>query len=249
MYSYISQFFGGALDPAWPHIVLITGTVVGGALVGLGVVLEAPKILSIPVAAVIVGVVIEAACTLLLFGFDEGISTSQQSQIAVATDRATDAGFDAALANNAAAEANEHAAQLESENLKLEAQIQPRRLTTDDIAKLKAAVTPFSNRQISVWSYGLDLEGRFLATQILSALNEAHVPTVDSIGHMLSSVVPRIGVIVTGPDDEPIAALLKALERLSPVRGPLPGGFTTYGPGQPPIVPAEIFVGIKPIKE
>ena len=48
---------------------------------GLGVILEAPKIFSIPVAAVFVGVVIEAACTLLLFGFDEGISGSQQAKI------------------------------------------------------------------------------------------------------------------------------------------------------------------------
>jgi hypothetical protein len=77
----MSQFFGGALDPTWPHIVLIAGTIVGGALVGLGVILEAPKIISIPVAAVFIGGVIEAACTLLLFGFDEGISGSQQSKI------------------------------------------------------------------------------------------------------------------------------------------------------------------------
>jgi hypothetical protein len=68
MCSYISQFFEGGLDPTWPHIVLIAGTIIGGALVGLGVILEASKIFSLPVAAVFVGVVIEAACTLLLFG-------------------------------------------------------------------------------------------------------------------------------------------------------------------------------------
>jgi hypothetical protein len=77
----MSQFFGGALDPTWPHAVLIAGSIIGGALVGLGVILEAPKILSIPVAAVFIGIVIEAACTLLLFGFDEGISGAQQSTI------------------------------------------------------------------------------------------------------------------------------------------------------------------------
>jgi hypothetical protein len=82
MYSYMSQFFGGALDPTWPHAILIAGTIIGGALVGLGVILEAPKIVSIPVAAVFIGVVIEAACTLLLFGFDEGITRSQQATIA-----------------------------------------------------------------------------------------------------------------------------------------------------------------------
>jgi hypothetical protein len=75
------QFFGGTLDPTWPHAVLIAGTIVGGVLVGIGVILEAPKIFSVPVAAVFVGIVIEAACTLLLFGFDEGISNAQQSKI------------------------------------------------------------------------------------------------------------------------------------------------------------------------
>jgi hypothetical protein len=82
MYSYASQFFGGSLDPTWPHVILIAGSIVGGALVGLGVILEAPKIFSVPVAAVFIGVIIEAACTLLLFGFDEGISQSQQNRIA-----------------------------------------------------------------------------------------------------------------------------------------------------------------------
>ena len=81
MYSYISQFFSGALDPTWPHAILIAGTIIGGALVGLGVILEAPKILSGPVAAVFLGVVIEAACTLLLFQFDEGITGKQKTDI------------------------------------------------------------------------------------------------------------------------------------------------------------------------
>ena len=77
----MSQFFSGTLDPAWPHAILIAGTIIGGALVGLGVILEAPKILSIAVAAVFLGVVIEAACTLLLFAFDEGITSKQKSDI------------------------------------------------------------------------------------------------------------------------------------------------------------------------
>jgi hypothetical protein len=81
MYSYITQFFSGTLDPFWPHAALIAGSIIGGALVGLGIILEAPKILSLPVAAVVVGVVIEAACTLLLFGFDEGTSDAQQRTI------------------------------------------------------------------------------------------------------------------------------------------------------------------------
>jgi hypothetical protein len=77
----MSQFFGGELAPTWPHAVLIAGTIIGGGLVGLGVILEAPKIISLPVAAVFLGVVIESACTLMLFGFDEGISSKQQDRL------------------------------------------------------------------------------------------------------------------------------------------------------------------------
>jgi len=145
--------------------------------------------------------------------------------------------------------------QLEASNLQLEIQIQPRRLAVADIAALKAAVKPFPNRQISVWSYGVDIEGRLLASQILSALNDAHVPIVDSIGHMVSSTTARIGVIITGPDDELVGALLAALKPLSPTKGSLnnPGSYSKSGIdmlyGGPNIVPAEIFVGIKPIKE
>jgi hypothetical protein len=155
----------------------------------------------------------------------------------------------------AGVEQKKEIAQLEASNLRLEAQIQPRRLTADDIGALKTAVKSFPNRQISVWSYGLDIEGRILASQILLALNEAHVPTVDSIGHMISSTTPRIGVIITGPDDELIDVLLAALKSLSPTRGSLnnPGAYSKTGVdmlyGGPNIVPAEIFVGIKPIKE
>jgi hypothetical protein len=138
-------------------------------------------------------------------------------------------------------------------NSKLEAEIQPRRLTADDIAALKAAATRFPNRAISIWSYGIDQEARVLASQILSALNDASAMTVDSIGHMISSTTPRIGIIITGPDDELIEALLAALKPLSPTRGSLnnPGSYSKSGVamsyGGTSIVPAEIFVGIKPI--
>jgi hypothetical protein len=217
----MSQFFGGALDPTWPHAILIAGSIIGGALVGLGVILEAPKILSIPVAAVFLGIVIEAACTLLLFGFDEGISSKQQETI----------------------EAQR------TQIIALEKQLALPELSSDELTAFKAAVSPYKDRTISVWSYGLDLEGSRLAHQLLVALNDAKMPTVDSVGHMLGSITPRIGVIITGPDDELIAALLLALKSLSPTRGPLPGGYRTQGEpiGAQQIVPAEIFVGLKPL--
>ena len=106
---------------------------------GLGVILEAPKIFSIPVAAVFIGVVIEAACTLLLFEFDEGITSTQKVEIislqksnefllsqgqelealairarreaAKATERAAQLEKDAAMARASVADANARAAE------------------------------------------------------------------------------------------------------------------------------------------
>jgi hypothetical protein len=140
----------------------------------------------------------------------------------------------------AVADLNTHAEELRSANLKLEAEIAPRRLSADDIAALKVSVRPFANREVSIWSYGIDLEARILAREILSALGDAQVPTIDRIGNMISSTEPRIGVIVSGPDDQLIETLLKALKPVSAVRGP-------YTSDNDSPVHAEIFVGTKPV--
>ncbi|HXY58473.1 MAG TPA: hypothetical protein VEH76_07820 [Methylocystis sp.] len=138
---------------------------------------------------------------------------------------------------------------LRSENLALEAKIAPRKLPPNAIEAIKNVAASFSDRKISLWSYGLDIEGRLLATQIKSAFDAASAPIIDSRGAMISSAVPRVGVIVTGSDEELVSALLKAMQSLSPVRGPVPGAFSAYSltiPPAEPTVAAEIFVGIKP---
>ena len=62
------------------HGVLLAAGIVASLIVAVGIVLEEPK-WSIANVLVIGGVAIEAVCTLLLFGFDEGISEVQQSKI------------------------------------------------------------------------------------------------------------------------------------------------------------------------
>jgi hypothetical protein len=76
----MSVFFSGSLDPTWPHIILLGIAIVSSFAVAIGIVLENPK-WSLPNALVVGGVAIEAVCTLLLFGFDEGISRAQQASI------------------------------------------------------------------------------------------------------------------------------------------------------------------------
>jgi hypothetical protein len=82
----MSDFFSGSLAPFWPHIVLLTTAVAASFAVAAGIVMENPK-WSLANVLVIGGVAIEAACTLLLFGFDEGISAKQQSKIEAAEQR------------------------------------------------------------------------------------------------------------------------------------------------------------------
>jgi hypothetical protein len=223
IFTYVSKFLSGDLEPFWPHVVLLSCSVLASIAVGAGIIFQRPKysasIHRVAFWLVVSGVIIEAICTIFLFVFDEGISNAQQSRIA---------------------SLNMRAEELRAENLKLEAQIAPRRLSPDNIAALKKAVRPFANRQVSIWSYGIDLEARILAKEILSALSNAQVPTVDRIGNMISSTEPRIGVIVSGPDDLLIQSLLKALKPVSAVRGP-------YTSDNEFPVPAEIFVGIKPV--
>jgi hypothetical protein len=85
--TYIGQFFSGGIDPSTPHLVLILAAVAGGLAVGIGIIWEAARsghLWTLPTALVFFGVVIEAAATVILFEFDEGISRAQQSQLIVA---------------------------------------------------------------------------------------------------------------------------------------------------------------------
>ena len=85
MLTYLSSFFSGDADPTWPHVILLSVTVLASFAVAAGIIFESPKYSeSIHRAAtrlVIGGVAVEAVCTIFLFVFDEGISNAQQSKI------------------------------------------------------------------------------------------------------------------------------------------------------------------------
>jgi hypothetical protein len=88
MYKYASEFFSGTLDPAGPHAVLILVSVTAGIVATIGIISESKKLFSIPTMLIVVGVLIESACTILLFGFDEGISRHQSAQLLAARQQA-----------------------------------------------------------------------------------------------------------------------------------------------------------------
>lgn len=83
--TYVSRFWSGGFEPFWPHVVLLSLSVLASIAVGAGILLERPKysatVHRVAFWLVVGGIVVEAACTIFLFVFDEGISTSQQDKI------------------------------------------------------------------------------------------------------------------------------------------------------------------------
>jgi hypothetical protein len=80
-----NEVLSGTSDELVTHKVLIWTSLVGEVLVSIGILLEIERPLNLKkilsFAAVIIGVVISAAGTLLLLNFDEAISGAQQSKI------------------------------------------------------------------------------------------------------------------------------------------------------------------------
>lgn len=85
IWTYWSAFISGVLDPTWPHIVLLSGSIICEVAVAIGILLEQhwPKCIKewIAVFFVIGGVFFGVVCTVLLFVFDEGISHAQNDKV------------------------------------------------------------------------------------------------------------------------------------------------------------------------
>jgi hypothetical protein len=85
MLTYASGFISGDLNPFWPHFILLSLSVLASIVVAFGIIFESPKFEEathrIAMWLVIVGVAIEAVCTICLFVFDEGISRRQNGEI------------------------------------------------------------------------------------------------------------------------------------------------------------------------
>lgn len=87
MLTYVSRFILGGMEPFWPHVFLLSLSVVASLAVGAGIIFERPKyppsVHRVAFWLVVGGVIIEAICTIFLFVFDEGISNAQQSKIEI----------------------------------------------------------------------------------------------------------------------------------------------------------------------
>jgi hypothetical protein len=97
--TYLSAALSGGVDPFWPHLVLLSVSVLCGIAVGAGIIFEAPEYSSATHRKakwlVISGVAVEAVCTVCLFVFDEGISGAQQDKIIMLEQRLAPRSLDA----------------------------------------------------------------------------------------------------------------------------------------------------------
>lgn len=151
--------------------------------------------------------------------------------------------------------ANLRIATLEADNLKLETQLAPRRLTPEKVDALAAAFRALKGKNIEVKSYALDAEGTILAKQIIGALQLAELSPTDRVMAFAPLGGLNFGIVITGSDPVLNAALRTALER----HGGLfvtPEGTVAVGsalqtappPGTPP-PDATILVAAKPMAQ
>ncbi len=144
------------------------------------------------------------------------------------------------------ADLNTETADLSQKNLYLSQMIQSRQLSRAQIHDVIRAWKEYSGRSVILWSYGMDIEGDALSEQIKKCLIGAHVVVVNNIGRMTTSLPPHIGIQIAGVDKRLVAAIHAGLHEIGGLEATeieLPGGDGADA------VPAEIFVGTKPLAQ
>ncbi len=198
--------------------------------------------------------------------FRAGQLSTAQEALGEAKDRQLESdlkGKDIKIAEalKAGGEANERAANLEAQNLKLEAVVQPRDLSQEQLKDMADRFKSFAGRELSVRSYALDLESKRFGMIIEDSLKRAGLHIADNLGTVMNLKGKIVeGIEVRGPEhvqDDLIEAILGSRlgkdKRLKVVRNPKPG-FTGYfgdevfaeNPGVCSGARVEIFIGLKP---
>ncbi|HYA71922.1 MAG TPA: hypothetical protein VEF36_02075 [Roseiarcus sp.] len=144
------------------------------------------------------------------------------------------------------ADLNVKTADLTLKNLYLSQMIQSRHLSIAQIHDIIRAWKEYSGRSVILWSYGMDIEGAALSEQIKKCLTGAHVVVVNNIGRMTTSAPAHIGIQIAGVDKRLVAAIHAGLHEIGGLEAteielPADDGANA--------VPAEIFVGAKPLAQ
>jgi hypothetical protein len=144
----------------------------------------------------------------------------------------------------------------DSENLKLVAALQPRRLTPSQLKLLSTSFSPYAGKVIAIQSYASDVEAAVLAMQIKDSLVNAHVIVRDMIAAVNSASLPIFfGVHVDsnsrdGTTAKAITDILGRDGKLSVIEDKLLfGQGTMMYVGPEPAADVIILVGIKALSD
>jgi hypothetical protein len=169
-----------------------------------------------------------------------------EAQVADAKKQGIEAGKTAGNAMLRAAELEKRAEELKAANLALEAQIQPRRLTSEQIKEIGTALSNFAGKKVSVVTYTLDTEAAVLAKQIIPALRSSGILVNDRVAARMPIGAFDGGIIVTGLDIELTHALGRALFDIGKLHASEPIASPVPHAGDGIALDAEILVGVKP---
>jgi hypothetical protein len=171
---------------------------------------------------------VEAICTLLLFGFDEGISSKQQKTIRTQNDKI----------------------------IVLEKKLAPRLLPPEEQQYLGNWLGSFKGKVVRVTSYTLDFEATWFGQLIIQGLHDGGIIPLSALGCEGAPGNLALGVHVFGSDQQLVDAILAVLSALEVTHSgdPLPlsaspacRGGIVYSPSlDRSDVDATIFVAIKP---
>jgi hypothetical protein len=148
--------------------------------------------------------------------------------------------------------------ELASENLKLEALIQPRDLSVEQQDTIAKSLYRYTGRFVLIWTYPSDAEGDRLAILIQETLKRSKIESSMALGFLPATGLPFQGIRINGKDRKFATDLENALKpylQIAPPPGKIPSGVIPGGgmqmgvwtpPGHAPIA-AQILIGVKPV--
>ena len=150
MLTYFAAMWLGEADPLWPHVVLLSVSILAAFVVGAGILLESPKystsLHKLATWLVLGGIAIELLCTVLLFVFDERISARQDSVII----------------------------SQQSRILALQQQTSNCSLSAEDSRQLSTQLARFSGQPAKIVVFPVNFESVWIADQVYGILLNAH---------------------------------------------------------------------------
>ncbi len=158
---------------------------------------------------------------------------------------------DAAKANERAASLENEATKLRADNLALESQIAPRRLTQQQVNKLAKFFEANHGKEAVLSSYAMDLEAASLGEQIMQSARWANYQLVDRRMSLSSLGAIMWGVGVTGTDPDFVASIINTLNSFglhASNQSPPAGAGMSLGADNSN-ASANIFIGVKPLPD